>query len=68
MNSNGTNGWGWPESSRKAHYFVDGRSLCGKWLFSGLPVKNQSDPSSPDDCKVCREKLAQRRASEVRPL
>ncbi|GAG83329.1 unnamed protein product, partial [marine sediment metagenome] len=24
-------GWGFPANSRKAHYFVDKCSLCGKW-------------------------------------
>lgn len=24
-------GWFFPENSRKAHYIVEGRSLCGKW-------------------------------------
>jgi hypothetical protein len=28
-------GWGWPTNSKKAHYFFDGRSLCGKWGFFG---------------------------------
>lgn len=55
-------GWGWPLNSRKAHYFVEGRSLCGGWMFFGQPTPNQA-PGSPDDCKACVKKLAKR----VRP-
>src|SRR5579864_4434984 len=28
-------GWAWPVNSRKAHYFFDARSLCGKMAFFG---------------------------------
>ena len=49
-------GWGWPENSRKAHYFVDGRSLCKRWLFLGLV--EQGNDNSPDNCPTCMKKLA----------
>ena len=39
------------------HYFEDGISLCGKWMFSGNLTPNQ-EGSSPDDCASCRKKLA----------
>jgi hypothetical protein len=50
-------GWGWPVNSRKCHYFEQGISLCGKWMFFGSPVENQSKAKSLDDCVACRRKL-----------
>lgn len=44
-------GWGWPMNSKKAHYFIEGRSLCGNWGFSGALTAN--DAHSPDDCADC---------------
>ena len=52
-----TRGWGWPMLSKKAHYFVDDRSLCGKWLFSGYDVGDHIGKPGPDDCKACWKKL-----------
>ena len=54
-----TEGWGFPLNSRKAHYFVDGFSLCGKWMFLG-PMENYQGKSSPDDCKSCEKKMKKR--------
>ena len=50
-------GWGWPLNSRKCHYFEQGVSLCGKWMFFGKSVENQSKSKSADDCVACRRKL-----------
>jgi hypothetical protein len=36
-------GWLWPAAARKAHYFTDGRSLCGKFAAVG------SEPTQADD-------------------
>lgn len=45
-------GWKWLVNSTKAHYFVDGKSLCGRWLtFSKGYEKGNID--SPDNCKAC---------------
>ena len=59
------NGWGWPTSSRKAHYFKEARSLCGRWLqvapFGGgvVPIEAGADAApSPSDCAPCTRKLA----------
>lgn len=51
-------GWGFTGTSRKAHYFRDGRSLCGKWGFrrSSAPHEPDTGPS-PDDCAACRKAL-----------
>lgn len=46
-------GWQRPHGSRKWHYFVDGRSLCGKWVwFSPERLVNDIN-TGPDDCKAC---------------
>jgi hypothetical protein len=50
------NGWGWPQLSKKAHYFVDGRSLCSRWLFFGEVDDVKADSKGPDDCAACRKK------------
>ena len=48
-------GWAWPLNSRKAHYFNDCRSLCGKMLFFGKT--EQGNDNSPDNCAACKKKL-----------
>ena len=58
-------GRGWPLLSRKAHYFVGTRSLCGKWGFYAGRLEEGSD-GSPDDCAECSRRLAKRRAKETR--
>lgn len=50
-----TDGWGWPLNSNKAHYFVDGRSLCAKWLFRDDCAAGTYD--SPNNCKECARRL-----------
>ena len=55
-------GWGWPARSKKAHYFVDSRSLCLKWLYMGdldSPKPTQQNPG-PSDCVACHKKLSAR--------
>jgi hypothetical protein len=56
-------GWGWPGNSKKAHYFINGHSLCQKWLFLGVLDQPQetSDKPGPDDCAACHKKLLARR-------
>lgn len=49
-------GWGWPMNSKKAHYFIEGRSLCGKWGFFGDLTANEAH--SPDDCADCTKRRA----------
>jgi hypothetical protein len=46
--------------SRKSHYFVRGRSLCGRFGFPPLPLQ-ADDHASSDDCAACRKKLALRK-------
>jgi len=60
MSSEDTNeqvGWGWPLLSKKAHFFEQGRSLCGKWMFTGR-LEPASGGRGPDDCATCYRKLA----------
>lgn len=58
-------GWGWPGLSRKAHFFVNGQALCGKWLFLGDLVRNQQIGSTrgPDDCAECWRQAKKREES-----
>jgi hypothetical protein len=52
--------WGWPPLSRKAHWFIDGRSLCGKWLYTGAPCRTQVTLAKiyPDDCAMCFKRVS----------
>jgi hypothetical protein len=52
--------WGWPLNSRKAHVFVDGRSLCGNWLFFGADKQEHCEDLGGEprkgDCRACWRK------------
>lgn len=54
-------GWGFPISSKKAHYFVGniGMSLCRKYGFYTADVEQGND-NSPDNCVSCKELKAKR--------
>ena len=56
-------GWARPLNSRKYHYFKEGRSLCGNWLFLSKDL-SPDDPAndSKDDCKACMKKIQKIRA------
>lgn len=56
-------GWAFPGLSRKAHYFVDKRSLCGKWLY--FEELEQGNDDSPDNCTACKKALQRRKAKEA---
>lgn len=47
--------WGWPLNAKKAHVFLEGRSLCGRWLFLGNGAAIEQAPlrKGPDDCAKC---------------
>lgn len=57
--SNESEGWGFPTSARKAHYFRDGRSLCGRygWFVADNDRLEPDTKPSRDDCAGCRAKL-----------
>ncbi len=59
-------GWGWPVNSRRCHYFEQGIALCGRWMFFGDSVENQSKSKSVDDCVACRRKLDSRTAVKAK--
>ncbi len=52
-------GWAWPDNSRKAHFFINGDALCGKWLFFGDVDGSNIESVSVDDCAKCRKKLTE---------
>jgi len=49
-------GWAWALNWRKAHYIVNGRSLCGHWMYLGNKLEQGKD-NSPDNCVSCKRKL-----------
>lgn len=51
-------GWSWLINSKKDHYFVGGRSLCGKWLrFSNSDLSGTSE----NKCSLCAKREESRR-------
>lgn len=60
----GKQGWNYMVNSPKWHYFIEGRSLCDRWLGLGLSGFDD-DPLSdnhPSNCAVCAKKVAKLRA------
>lgn len=57
-----TEGWGNLLNASHAHYFTDGRSLCGRWLTFGVPIweSNQALGAEPcrGTCKACWKRRA----------
>ena len=62
-----TEGWGWLilagswSGTKKWHYFVDGKSLCGKYMTLGQIELEQGNDDSPDNCAECRRRLLKRK-------
>lgn len=55
-------GWGWPGASKKAHYYNnDARSLCGKWIYTG--VLEEGNDNSSDNCAECKKRLQKNNTS-----
>lgn len=52
-------GWGWPLRATRSHYFVDDRSLCGRWWYTG-PLDPPTGPGADSDCGQCVKLLARR--------
>jgi len=58
-------GWTWLYNATKWHYFVDGRSLCGKYMLFGQGNDlEQGHNNSPDNCVSCKRKLKIRLETE----
>lgn len=55
-------GWAAVFSARKYHYFIAGRSLCGKWMTVAVDLEPDDGPH-PDDCTPCRRALDKANAS-----
>jgi len=56
-------GWGFPSNSKKAHYFVNGMSLCHKYGFYRGDLEDFNDESN-DNCTACKKALLKIRAKE----
>lgn len=54
-----TEGWTFLWNSTKWHYFVEGRSLCGRFLLLANPAFD-CHIDSPDNCKACLRKYQAR--------
>lgn len=52
-------GWAFPDDALAFHYFVGGRSLCGKWAYEGRNLSFAREPVS-GECRSCSHLLAQR--------
>lgn len=50
-------GWGFISNSRKWHYYVNGTSLCRKFMKLSDNLETGNDGSS-DNCAECRRLLA----------
>jgi len=48
-------GWSFPNNCMKAHYFVNGQSLCGRWGYWGTILEDDKH-KSPSNCKTCMKK------------
>jgi hypothetical protein len=50
-------GWGYPNNrSLSAHYFKDGKSLCGKYEWDGAKLLLPDFDDHPNNCKSCTNK------------
>ena len=51
-------GWGFPDNSRRAHYFLEGQSisLCGRWVWFGERFDDKHDHHL--NCAACKKKRA----------
>jgi hypothetical protein len=52
-------GWAFPKpTSRKAHYFMDGKSLCGKYVLWATKPDHLEDEyhDHEDNCAACQRK------------
>jgi len=58
MSDENKEGWGPPSQSRKWHYFIAGRSLCGSFGWFDKDPLEQGNDNSADNCAACKKKLA----------
>ena len=51
-------GWAAVAGAKKFHYFEEGRSLCGRWMYWGAIYQSDQGESDPArDCKGCSKKV-----------
>lgn len=50
-------GWAWPLRARKAHFFVGGFSLCGRWAFGGQ-LSDSRVSHGEETCTACIRALS----------
>jgi len=62
MTEENKEGWTWLSNSRKWHYFVDGRSLCGRFMLFSTSGLEQGNDTSTDNCMACMKALEKRNA------
>ena len=57
------NGEGWFQlhNAVKRHYFVDGQSLCKRWMRFGDSGLDWGGDDNPNNCKACMRKLGKHR-------
>jgi len=56
-------GWAMPLNAKKYHYFMEGMSLCARFMFIGT-LEPDDGKESPDDCKACRRKLEKKKDND----
>lgn len=48
-------------NAAKPHYIVDGRSLCGRWMYLGQDLNKSIGPYTPTHaCKKCAREAGKR--------
>lgn len=61
MTDTQTEGWYGPPTSRRFHYFRNGRSLCGKWFVLASDDKiawGRALGPADGDCAACKKKVS----------
>lgn len=58
-------GWTWLTNSSKWHYFVNKKSLCGRFAIWSDDDLEQGNDDSEDNCAACKRKLTVRRAKSM---
>jgi DNA-directed RNA polymerase subunit RPC12/RpoP len=57
-------GWTAINGARKWHFIgLDGRSLCGRYLWLGGAELEQGNHDSPDNCTACRSRRKKQEAA-----
>lgn len=55
-------GWTWLINSTKWHYFVNSKSLCGKWMILADGDLVERDLRHTDLCRRCKRSFIARQA------